>query len=194
MSSMQQPPVASQPGPSPYQPPREPNISARTLVAVIGVVFVILIAFVLVLVLMGGGGGSSSPNKALEGYASEINNGDLKGAFDHTIIVFMPGYDDMMAAYDNISFEGMISVDVSNIEVVYEESMTQDQLDEVESTLEEINITMDIDIQDTAIVTYTMSMEIYGFPMPADDTESVVVKVGGDWYLAIFDVPGFFDY
>jgi hypothetical protein len=194
MSSMQQPPVAPEPGSSSYPPPREPNLSARTLVAVIGVVFVILIGIVLVLLLMSGGGGSNSPKGALTGYADGFNDGNMEKALDHTLLAFFPNYDSIVATFDNIPIEDMINIEYSNLEVIYEDTMTEDQLQEVQYTLEEINWTLDIQIEETAIVGYTISLEYIGFPPATFDGEMVVVKVDGSWYLAMLDAPDLFDY
>jgi len=169
-------------------------MSARTLVAVVGVVFVILIGIVLALLLMSGGGGSGSdsPKGALTGYADGFNDGDMKDALDHTLLVFFPDYEDIVDSSDNFSFADLITIEYSAIEVVYEDSMTEDQLQEVQYEVEEINWTLDIVIEETAIVEYTMSIEYTGYPAMTFDGEMVVVKVDGNWYLA--DPPDLFDY
>ncbi len=171
-------------------------MSARTFVAVVGVVFVILIGIVLALVLMSGGGGSGSdsPKGALTGFADGFTDGDMKDALDHTLLVFFPDYETIVDSFDNISFADMITIEYSAIEVVYEDSMTEDQLQEVQYAVEEINWTLDIVIEETAIVEYTMSIEYAGYPAMTFDDEMVVVKVDGSWYLAMMDPSDLFDY
>jgi hypothetical protein len=90
---------------------------------------------------------------------------------------------------------GLITIEYSNIEVVYESSMTADQLQEAEYAVDEINLTLDIEVQETAIVEYTVSIEYTGFyfgPVTFDG-EMVVVKVDGDWYLAMLSPPDLFE-
>lgn len=194
MSSMQQPPVAPQPGPSSYQPPREPNISARTLVAVVGVVFIIVISMVLILLFVSGGGSSNSPSGALSGFADGINDGDMKYAFDHTILKFMPNYDEMLSMYDNMSFAGLVNIEFTDVSVVSNSSMTVDQQEEAQDTIDEINMLLDIEIQDTAFVDYTMRMEYAGYsgaPM-IEPGEMLCIKVDGHWYIAMLSFPSMF--
>ena len=176
-------------GTPPYQPPPEPNISAKTFATVIAVVLVVVIAGALaVIFLSGSGGGSGSPKAALQGYADGINDGSMKEATDHTLLRFMPNYEQMLSPYENISFEGMITVEISNVSVVYESSMTSDQLEEARDLMNEINMTMDITIQEVAFVEFTMAFDyVYGqFSVPSD---MLTVKVDGHWYLAMFSVP-----
>ncbi len=178
----------------PFQPPQEPNISAKTFATIIAVVLVVVIAGALaVIFLSGSGGGSGSPKAALQGYADGINDGSMKEAMDHTILRFLPNYEQMMAPFENMSFEGIITVDVSNVSVVYESSMTPDQLEEVADLMEEINWTMTITVQEVAFVEYTIAYDysIYGhFSFPG---EMLTVKVDGKWYLTMLSVPNLFE-
>jgi hypothetical protein len=164
---------------------------------VIGVVFVILIGIVLVLLLMSGGGsGGNSPSGALTGYADGFNDGDMKDALDHTLLVFMPNYEDIVASFDGIDINDVVTFEYKDIEVIYESSMTADQLQEAQYMVDEINMTLDIEVQETAIVEYTMSIEYTGYDIgPVTfDGDMVVVKVDGAWYLAMLSAPDPFDY
>lgn len=177
-------------GTPPYQPPPEPNISARTFAIVIAVVLVVVIAGALAAILLSGSsaGGSGSPKAALQGYADGINHGSMKAATDHTILKFMPNYEQMLAPYENMSFQGMVKVDISNVSVVYKSSMTSDQLEEAADLMSEINMTLDIVVQEVAFVEYTMDFDYtYGqFSFPG---EMLTVKVDGHWYLAMLSFP-----
>ncbi len=178
--------------PSPFQPPKEPNISARTLFMVLAVVFVVIIAAALALVLvMGGGGGSSkSPSGALQGYAAGINDGDFKAAFDHTILKFMPNYDEMLSQFDNMSsYMNGVSITFSDVSVVYNSSMTNDQRQEANDTIEEISTMMNLNIQDFAFVEYTMKISYSGYSPMSFPGEMLCVEVNGSWYVAMLSFP-----
>jgi hypothetical protein len=181
-------------GMPPYQPPHEPNISGKTFATIIAIVFIVVVGAALaVIFLSGSGGGSGSPKAALIGYADGINDGSMKEATDHTLLRFMPNYEQMLSPYENISFEGMITVEISNVSVVYESSMTSDQLEEARDLMNEINMTMDITIQEVAFVEFTMAFDyVYGqFSVPSD---MLTVKVDGHWYLAMFSVPDLLEF
>lgn len=190
MSSMQQPPVAPQPGPSSYQPPREPNISARTLVTVVAVVFIVLIGIVLVLLLMSGGG--NSPEGALKGFAGGVNSGDAKEAFDHTVLSLMPGYETQVTYLGSLLLVGDPHIDINSVREISNESMTSDQLEEAQDIINEVLAYVDIEVEDMTFVEYSMTMEytsIGGGPQTLSG-EMLCVKVDGTWYLAMLT---FFD-
>jgi hypothetical protein len=172
----------------PYMPPREPNISARTLFAVLAVAFVVLVGGVLVAVaLSGSNGGSNSPEGALEGYVSGINSGSAKAAFDHTVMRFMPNYESQISAYESMITYGDPHVHLNIVGVVSNSSMTQDQMQEAQDIVNEVLQYLNIEVQDMAFVEYSMTIEyksIGGGPQTFSG-QMLCVEIDGHWYLAM---------
>ena len=182
-------------GTPPYQPPPEPNISAKTFAIVIAVVLVVVIAAALaVIFLSGGGGGSGSPKAALLGYAEGINDGSMKEATDHTILRFLPNYEQLLSPYENVSFADMVTVEISNVSVVNESSMSLYQQDEVADIMNEINWTLDITVQEVAFVEYTIAFDYSSYGKFSFNGEMLTVKVDGHWYLAMLSVPDLLEF
>ena len=193
MSNQQMPPVMPETSPPAYSPPREPHISARTLFAVLAVVFIVVISAALVMVVLSGsGGGGNSPEGALEGYVSGINSGNAKSAFDHTVLKFMPNYDSQISTFEGMITYGDPHIHLSNVSVVSNSSMTQDQMQEAQDTVNELLQYLDIQVQDMAFVQYTMTIEYRSIGGGAQTFSGhmLCVEIEGHWYLA---VTSFFD-
>jgi len=99
----------------------------------------------------------------------------------------------MLSAYDNMSLGNLVQIEISNVSVVYNSSMTLDQQEEAMDMVSEINMVMDVEIQDTAFVEYTMTMGYAGYAEFSFPGEMVCVKIGGDWYLAMLSFPNPFE-
>lgn len=186
MSSTQQPPAAPQLGPSSYQPPGEPNISARTLLTVLAVVFIVVIGSALVVVLVAGGG-SNSPEGAFKGYVGGVNSGDAKAALDHTVVRLMPDYENMVAYMGGMMLTGDPHIDINSVTSVDNSSMSHDQTQEAQDIMNEVLAYVNIEIQDMAFVEYNMTMRYQGMggEPRTFEGEMLCVKVDGQWYLAM---------
>jgi hypothetical protein len=188
MSSQQTPPAMPDMSQPQYIPPREPNVSARTLFAVLAVAFVVLAGGVLVAVaLSGSNGGSKSPEGALKGYISGVNSGSAKAAFDHTVMKFMPNYDSQIAAFDSMIRYGDPHIHLNSVSVVDNSSMTQDQMQEAQDIVNELLQYLNIEVQDMAFVEYNMTIEytsIGGGPQTFSG-HMLCVEIEGHWYLAM---------
>jgi hypothetical protein len=170
-----------------YQPPREPSVSARTLVTVLAVVFVIVIGAAVVVVLVAGGGSSKSPEGALNGYVAGVNSGDARAALDHTIVKLMPNYDSMVSSLGSMMLTGDPHIVINSVSTVDNSSMTMDQMQEAQDIMNEILVYINIEVQDMAFVEYNMTMEYMGMgggPQTLSG-EMLCVKVDGSWYLAM---------
>jgi len=161
------------------------------LVAVLAVVLIVILAAALVLVLASSEG-SNSPEAALRGYVGGINSGDGRAAFDHTVLKFMPGYEQQVSALQNIVMYGDPHIIIKNVSVVDNASMTQDMKDEAVDIMNEILAYINITVEDMAFVEYNMTMEfrsLGGGPEQMNG-EMLCVKIDGSWYLAM---PSFMD-
>ena len=178
----------------PYQPPPEPNISARTLVTVVAVVFVFIIGIALAVILLGGGGSTGSPSGTVKGYVAGFNDGDMRAAFDHTVLKFMPNYDELVSLFDNYSYSSVMHIKLSDISVTYNSSMTMDQMQEAQDMVNDIMMVVDVQIDNTAFVSYTMTVtsSMYAGGAITVPGEMLCVEIDGSWYIATLGMPDMF--
>jgi hypothetical protein len=155
--------------------------------AALAIVFVVVIAVVLaVVVTMGGGGNSRSAEGAFRGYVDGINSGNVRAALDHTIVKFVPNYDQIVSQLQSTLLYGNPHISIHSLTVIDNASMTSDQRAEATDIMTEIHSYLSIDVQDYAFVKYNMTLEygIGGGPMTFD-SEMLCVLVDGSWYVAL---------
>lgn len=185
MSDQTFPPVNPYPGPyaTPQGVPLGPD--PRKLLALFFATLAIIAVVVLVVANYGLEGGNT-PQGTLEDYADALNNGDMRGMLDQTVLSLSPEYESWLALWGETVLQGGPQLEISNVSIINKEDFTPLQQWEAEDAIEDIRTELGKTVEDYCLVTYTAVLSYDAFGSEQFDSETLCVLIDGTWYLYLW--------
>ncbi|MEM3049628.1 MAG: hypothetical protein QXQ13_06810 [Thermoplasmata archaeon] len=185
MSDQTSPPV--NPYPEPYAPPQGVPLGPdpRKLLALFFAALAIIAVVVLVVANYGPEGGNT-PQGTLEDYADALNDGDVRGMFDQTVLSLSPEYESWLELSGETVLQGGPHLEISNVKVIDKEDFTAWQQWEAEDAIEDIRTELGKTVEDYCLLTYTAVVTYKEFGSQEFDAETLCVLIDGTWYLYLW--------
>ena len=172
----QSPPTLKSPGPNP--------------VKVFLVLFVVLAVVAVVTIALVSLRNNKSPVGVFEGYVDAVNDRDIRGVFDHTVLRFNPQYEAMLPELEQQVFANEPHITIDSVRVIERSEMDQWQDAQAQELISEIQEELNLTFDDYCYVSYHITIDYSsGYDSNSFPAEVLCVSVGGSWYLA---VPGYF--
>ena len=158
--------------------------SRKTVIVILVVLIVVLAVGITAVVLFVVNSESGTPEGTFRKMVNGMNDGDIREVYDTSVWKLSMTYEDFVDELSYVDFPTESDIDITYLEVILKDQLTQDQVDYIEALIPALEVTIGNTVDDYCMIDLTLNWtDPYELETDSVTGMMVCLKVDSKWYL-----------